>query len=152
MSMASRAFRPVVVIPVYNHEEAIGAMVAGVRRHGIDCLLVDDLIDTAGTLVKASEALLEEGARSVPACATQAPEPGGWISPNAWTMVPAVSVSAVALYSVLLSAIVARPVPPYPTAIVSPCHSPPVITSRSEIVIPESCTAPVPFQRTSRAR
>jgi glycosyltransferase involved in cell wall biosynthesis len=42
MNLASKAFRPVVVIPVYNHEEAIGAMVAGVRRHGIDCLLVDD--------------------------------------------------------------------------------------------------------------
>lgn len=40
--MTTTAFRPVVVIPVYNHEEAIGAMVAGVRRHGIDCLLVDD--------------------------------------------------------------------------------------------------------------
>ncbi|MGL6290100.1 MAG: glycosyltransferase family 2 protein [Silanimonas sp.] len=40
--MSTVAFRPVVVIPVYNHEEAIGAMVAGVRRHGIDCLLVDD--------------------------------------------------------------------------------------------------------------
>ena len=26
MNLASRAFRPVVVIPVYNHEEAIGAM------------------------------------------------------------------------------------------------------------------------------
>ena len=37
-----------------------------------DCLIVDDLIDTAGTLVKASEALLEEGARSVTACATHA--------------------------------------------------------------------------------
>jgi len=42
MNVASTVFRPVVVIPVYNHEEAIGAMVAGVRRHGIDCLLVDD--------------------------------------------------------------------------------------------------------------
>lgn len=40
--MTRQAFRPVVVIPVYNHEDAIGAMVAGVRRHGIDCLLVDD--------------------------------------------------------------------------------------------------------------
>ncbi len=40
--MSRSAFRPVVVIPVYDHEEAIGAMVAGVRRHGIDCLLVDD--------------------------------------------------------------------------------------------------------------
>lgn len=42
MSRMTSGFRPVVVIPVYNHEEAIGIMVAGVRRHGIDCLLVDD--------------------------------------------------------------------------------------------------------------
>ena len=28
---------------------------------GGDCLIVDDLIDTAGTLVKATEALLEQG-------------------------------------------------------------------------------------------
>ena len=39
---------------------------------GRDCLIVDDLIDTAGTLVKASEALLKSGARSVTACATHA--------------------------------------------------------------------------------
>jgi ribose-phosphate pyrophosphokinase len=39
---------------------------------GQDCLIVDDLIDTAGTLVKAAEALLEQGARSVRACATHA--------------------------------------------------------------------------------
>jgi len=39
---------------------------------GGDCLIVDDLIDTAGTLVKASEALLAQGARSVTACATHA--------------------------------------------------------------------------------
>jgi ribose-phosphate pyrophosphokinase len=37
-----------------------------------DCLIVDDLIDTAGTLVKAGEALLAHGARSVRACATHA--------------------------------------------------------------------------------
>jgi ribose-phosphate pyrophosphokinase len=37
---------------------------------GQDCLIVDDLIDTAGTLVKAVEALLAQGARSVRACAT----------------------------------------------------------------------------------
>ena len=35
-----------------------------------NCLIVDDLIDTAGTLVKATEALLEKGATSVSACAT----------------------------------------------------------------------------------
>jgi ribose-phosphate pyrophosphokinase len=39
---------------------------------GQDCLIVDDLIDTAGTLVKAGEALLKHGARSVRACATHA--------------------------------------------------------------------------------
>lgn len=39
---------------------------------GYDCLIIDDLIDTAGTLVKASEALLVKGAHSVSACATHA--------------------------------------------------------------------------------
>jgi ribose-phosphate pyrophosphokinase len=39
---------------------------------GQDCLIVDDLIDTAGTLVKAAEALLARGANSVRACATHA--------------------------------------------------------------------------------
>lgn len=37
---------------------------------GLDCLLVDDLIDTAGTLGKSSAALLKAGAASVTACAT----------------------------------------------------------------------------------
>jgi ribose-phosphate pyrophosphokinase len=39
------------------------------ERH---CLLVDDLIDTAGTLVQGAQALLEKGAASVSACATHA--------------------------------------------------------------------------------
>ncbi len=39
---------------------------------GQHCLIVDDLIDTAGTLVKGAEALMEEGALSVTACATHA--------------------------------------------------------------------------------
>jgi ribose-phosphate pyrophosphokinase len=39
---------------------------------GRNCLMVDDLIDTAGTLVKGAEALLLQGARSVSACATHA--------------------------------------------------------------------------------
>lgn len=37
-----------------------------------NCLIIDDLIDTAGTLVKATEALLEQGAASVTAFATHA--------------------------------------------------------------------------------
>jgi ribose-phosphate pyrophosphokinase len=39
---------------------------------GQNCLIVDDLIDTAGTLVKGSEALFQYGAKSVRACATHA--------------------------------------------------------------------------------
>jgi ribose-phosphate pyrophosphokinase len=39
---------------------------------GQNCLIVDDIIDTAGTLVKGAEALLEYGAASVTACATHA--------------------------------------------------------------------------------
>jgi ribose-phosphate pyrophosphokinase len=39
---------------------------------GQHCLIVDDLIDTAGTLVKAAEALVQQGAKSVRACATHA--------------------------------------------------------------------------------
>jgi len=39
---------------------------------GRDCLIVDDLVDTAGTLVSAAEALIEQGATSVSACATHA--------------------------------------------------------------------------------
>jgi ribose-phosphate pyrophosphokinase len=39
---------------------------------GQHCLIVDDLIDTAGTLVKAAEALIDHGAKSVRACATHA--------------------------------------------------------------------------------
>jgi ribose-phosphate pyrophosphokinase len=39
---------------------------------GRQCLIVDDLVDTAGTLVKGVEALLGQGAKSVAACATHA--------------------------------------------------------------------------------
>jgi len=39
---------------------------------GQHCLIVDDLIDTAGTLVQVGEALLARGAKSVRACATHA--------------------------------------------------------------------------------
>jgi ribose-phosphate pyrophosphokinase len=39
---------------------------------GRNCLILDDIIDTAGTLVKTAEALLNAGALSVHACATHA--------------------------------------------------------------------------------
>jgi ribose-phosphate pyrophosphokinase len=37
---------------------------------GRNCIVVDDLIDTAGTLVKGAEALIKAGTESVSACAT----------------------------------------------------------------------------------
>lgn len=39
--------RLIVLIPVYNHAEAIGWMVAGVRAQGLPCLLIDDGSDAA---------------------------------------------------------------------------------------------------------
>lgn len=39
---------------------------------GTHCLMVDDIVDTAGTLVKGVEALLAQGATAVTACATHA--------------------------------------------------------------------------------
>ena len=39
---------------------------------GRTCLIIDDLIDTAGTLVKTADALIENGATSVYACASHA--------------------------------------------------------------------------------
>lgn len=35
-------FKPCLVIPVYDHEHAIAGTLAGLRRHGLPCYLVDD--------------------------------------------------------------------------------------------------------------
>jgi ribose-phosphate pyrophosphokinase len=40
------------------------------KAEGLDLVIIDDMIDTAGTLSEASRALMEKGARSVIACAT----------------------------------------------------------------------------------
>lgn len=40
--MTSALFHPCVVIPVYDHEHAIGAVLAEVLTHDIRCVLVDD--------------------------------------------------------------------------------------------------------------
>jgi len=40
--MAEPVFAPCVVIPVYNHERAIGAVVGAVREQGVPVVLVDD--------------------------------------------------------------------------------------------------------------
>jgi len=72
-SVAKRMNAPLAIIDK-RREEANVAEVMNVigEVEGGDCLIVDDLIDTAGTLVRGAEALLEHGARSVSACATHA--------------------------------------------------------------------------------
>jgi ribose-phosphate pyrophosphokinase len=37
---------------------------------GRDCIIVDDMVDTAGTLCNAARAVMDRGARRVVACAT----------------------------------------------------------------------------------
>jgi len=70
-SVAKRLNVPLAIIDK-RREEANVAEVMNVIGdvRGRNCLIVDDMIDTAGTLVKGTEALLEYGALSVTACAT----------------------------------------------------------------------------------
>jgi ribose-phosphate pyrophosphokinase len=72
-SIAKRLNAPLAIIDK-RREEANVAEVMNVIGEvgGQNCLIIDDLIDTAGTLVKGAEALLEHGAASVTACATHA--------------------------------------------------------------------------------
>ena len=72
-SVAKRLNAPLAIIDK-RREEANVAEVMNVIGDvkGENCLIVDDIIDTAGTLVKGAEALLEYGAASVSACATHA--------------------------------------------------------------------------------
>ena len=72
-SIAKRLNAPLAIIDK-RREEANVAEVMNVigEVEGQNCLLVDDLIDTAGTLVQGAAALMEQGAASVTACATHA--------------------------------------------------------------------------------
>ncbi|MCS7041309.1 MAG: ribose-phosphate pyrophosphokinase [Bryobacteraceae bacterium] len=70
-AFAKRLDAPLAIIDKRRerpNESEVMNIIGDVR--GLDCLLVDDLIDTAGTLGKSSDALLEAGAASVTACAT----------------------------------------------------------------------------------
>jgi ribose-phosphate pyrophosphokinase len=70
-AFAKRLNAPLAIIDK-RREEANVAEVMNVIGdvRGKNCLLFDDLIDTAGTLVKGAEALQQHGAASVRACAT----------------------------------------------------------------------------------
>ena len=72
-AFAKRLNAPLAIIDK-RREEANVAEVMNVIGdvQGRNCLLVDDLIDTGGTLVKGAEALMAKGAASVSATATHA--------------------------------------------------------------------------------
>ena len=55
----------------------VGSITAIGDIEGRDIIIVDDLIDTAGTLCKAAEVLMNRGASSVRACATHGLLSGG---------------------------------------------------------------------------
>ena len=70
-AVAKRLNSPLAIIDKRREEANVAEVMNVVGDvEGRNCLLVDDLIDTAGTLVKGAEALLEKGAASVSACAT----------------------------------------------------------------------------------
>jgi len=72
-SFAKRLNAPLAIIDKRRTEVNVAEVmniIGDVR--GKHCLIVDDLVDTAGTLVKGVEALLASGAKSVTACATHA--------------------------------------------------------------------------------
>ena len=77
-AFAKRLSCPLAIIDKRREEANVAEVmnvVGEVRsRH---CMIVDDIIDTAGTLVKGAEALMAKGAASVTACATHAVLSGG---------------------------------------------------------------------------
>ena len=72
-AFAKRLGAPLAIIDKRREEANVAEVMNVVGEvSGRHCLLVDDLVDTAGTLVKGAEALLEKGAAGVSACATHA--------------------------------------------------------------------------------
>ena len=69
-AFAKRFDAPLAIIDKRRTEANIAEVMHIIGEvEGQHCLIVDDLIDTAGTLVKAAEALHAQGAASVHACA-----------------------------------------------------------------------------------
>jgi ribose-phosphate pyrophosphokinase len=80
-AFAKRLNSPLAIIDKRREEANVAEVVNVVGEvKGRHCMIVDDIIDTAGTLVKGAEALLEKGALSVTACATHAVLSGGAVA------------------------------------------------------------------------
>jgi ribose-phosphate pyrophosphokinase len=80
-AFAKRLNAPLAIIDKRREEANIAEVMNVVGEvEGRNCLLVDDLVDTGGSLVKGAEALIEKGATSVSACATHAVLSGDAVS------------------------------------------------------------------------
>jgi ribose-phosphate pyrophosphokinase len=72
-AFAKRMNSPLAIIDKRREEANVAEVMNVVGDvEGRNCIIVDDLIDTAGTLVNGATALMEKGASSVFACATHA--------------------------------------------------------------------------------
>jgi ribose-phosphate pyrophosphokinase len=72
-AFAKRLNAPLAIIDKRRTEANVAEVMNIIGEvRGKHCLMVDDLVDTAGTLINGVEALLEQGAKSVTACATHA--------------------------------------------------------------------------------
>ncbi|MCS6951417.1 MAG: ribose-phosphate pyrophosphokinase [Bryobacterales bacterium] len=72
-AFAKRLKAPLAIIDKRRQEANVAEVMHIIGRvRNRNCLIVDDLIDTAGTLVEGAEALFAHGAASVTACATHA--------------------------------------------------------------------------------
>ncbi len=72
-AFAKRLNAPLAIIDKRREEHNVAEVMHIIGEvEGTNCLMVDDLIDTAGTLVNGAKALLKQGALSVSACATHA--------------------------------------------------------------------------------
>jgi ribose-phosphate pyrophosphokinase len=72
-AFAKRLNAPLAIVDKRREEANVAEVMHIIGEvEGRNCLMVDDMIDTAGTLVKGCEALLKQGAASVSACATHA--------------------------------------------------------------------------------
>jgi len=70
-AFAKRLDLPLAIIDKRREEANVAEVMHIIGDvEGKRCLMVDDIIDTAGTLVKGAEALLANGALSVSACAS----------------------------------------------------------------------------------
>ena len=70
-SFAKRLNAPLAIIDKRRTDANVAEVMNIIGEvRGKHCLMVDDIVDTAGTLVKGVEALLGQGAKTVSACAT----------------------------------------------------------------------------------